>query len=51
MEIDLEATALRSDEPMTVVAGVKPDEDERPCRSRAAARAVMDRPFAMLDST
>lgn len=43
------AAALRSDEPMPVV-DVKPDEDERACRSRAAAKAVVDRRFAMLDN-
>ena len=47
MEIVLLA-ALR-DEPMIVV-GVKPDEEERACKSRAAARAVMERRFVMLDT-
>jgi len=40
--------ALR-DEPMIDVVGVKPDEEERACRSRAAARAVTERRFVMFD--
>ncbi len=46
MEIVLEAAV----EPMTVSDGVKPDENERACRSRAAARALIDCRFVMLDS-